>query len=194
MLRSVVLVVLVLLALLAASPALAGPARPTRAAVEARLRAHELPPPPAEWRALGAGVDEVLVEIGADDKVEVLVRARAVSVLGHLSTPVARRFLEETIDARLESSHPDDRLLLRRAAVALGWMGGNGVAARLGPLLANPDPDVRLDAAIGLGLTRTAAAADLLRKRLPDEPVARVRTQLGRQIRVIEDALGAGKR
>jgi HEAT repeat protein len=65
------------------------------------------------------------------------------------------------------------------------------VPARLGPLLDHEDPEVRLDAAIALGLTRLAPAADLLRKRMDVEPVPRVRSQMGRQLRVIEDARAA---
>jgi len=182
-----------LLPYVAAPPAAAKPSnRAERSAVEARLRAYELPGTPAEWRSLGAGVEDVLVSIGGDAKVDVLIRARAVSVLGYLPAPASRRFLEETIDAKAAAaSTAADRLLLRKAAVALGWMGGLTVPGRLGPLLDNPDSDVRLDAAIGLGLTRLAAAADLLLKRFDVEPVARVRSQIGRQLKVVEDALAA---
>jgi len=48
---------------------------------------------------------------------------------------------------------------------------------------------VRIDAALALGLTRLESAAELLRQRLPAEKDARVRTQIGRQLRVIEAAL-----
>jgi HEAT repeats len=166
-------------------------ARATRSTVEARLRAYEPTFSASGWQALGPGADEALVEIGRDEKVDILVRARAVSALGYFPTPPARRFLEQTIDSRAASTQAADRLLLRKAAVALGWMGGPGVPARLDKLLAHADPDVRLDAAIGLGLTRLMPAADFLRKRFDIEPDARVRSQIGRQLRVIEDALSA---
>ncbi|HXU82001.1 MAG TPA: HEAT repeat domain-containing protein, partial [Polyangia bacterium] len=80
-------------------------------------------------------------------------------------------------------------LLLAKAAVALGWLGGVRVPDRLGPLLDHPDPDVRVDAAAGLGLTRLPTAVEHLRKRLDVEPVARVRAQISRQIQVIEATL-----
>jgi hypothetical protein len=52
---------------------------------------------------------------------------------------------------------------------------------------------VRIDAAIGLGLTRSEEAADLLRKRFDVETVPKVRNQIGRQIRLIEEAVAAAK-
>ncbi len=178
--------------LLAVAPAGAEPPPPAgRAAVESRLRAHGLPQAPAAWKALGSRVDEVLVAIGGDAKVEAPIRARAMGALAFFPTPAARRFLEDTIERRAASSDPSDRLMVRRAAVALGWIGGVTAAARLGPLIENADPDVRQDAAVGLGLTRLPAAADLLRKRLAAEPVARVRAHIERQLRTIESALAA---
>jgi hypothetical protein len=186
----------------AAKPAGAPAGRVARGTVEARLRAYE-PGPASGWQSLGAGADEALVEIGRDPKVDVLIRARAVSALGYFPTPPARRFLEQMIAsgagevARPTPTKPGsdagERLLLRRACVALGWMGGLGVPARLGPLLGHADPDVRIDAAIGLGLTRLGAAADLLRKRVDTEAEPRVRAQMGRQLRVLEDALAAAR-
>jgi hypothetical protein len=59
--------------------------------------------------------------------------------------------------------------------------------------LDHPDPDVRIDVAIGLGLTRSEEAADFLRKRFDVETVPKVRNQIGRQLRLIEDALAAAK-
>jgi HEAT repeat protein len=176
----------------AGRPALAKPAGGgvTRAAVEARLNTFHNDSA-AGWQALGPGADLALVEIGGDAKAPALVRARAVSALGYFPTAPARRFLEQTLDGKATATDPTDRLLLRRAAVALGWLGGLGVTARLGPLLAHADPEVRVDAAIGLGLTRLAISADLLRKRLDVEPLPRVRSQIGRQLRVVEEALAA---
>ena len=48
--------------------------------------------------------------------------------------------------------------------------------------------------AIGLGLTRSEQAADLLRKRFDVETVPKVRSQIGRQLGLIEDAAAAAKR
>jgi HEAT repeat protein len=164
--------------------------RVTRSVVEARLKAYE-PNGLSAWQSLGPGTDQALVEIGRDPKVDVLVRGRAVSALGYFPTPPARRFLEDMLRAKAAATADDDKLLLRKAAVALGWMAAREVPELLGPLLAHADPEVRVDAAIGLGLSRLAAAADLLRKRLDVEPVARVRSQIGRQLRVVEDASAA---
>jgi HEAT repeat protein len=167
----------------------AAPARPTRAALEPRLRSYQ--PDPAAWRALGPGTDQTLIEIAGDGKTETLLRARAVSTLGYFPTPAARKFLEATIEGKGTSSDPGDRLLVSKAAVSLGWLGGVDVPARLAPLLSHADADVRLDAAIGLGLTRLPSAAEALRKRLELETVPRVRAQVSRQIQVIEDARAA---
>ena len=94
---------------------------------------------------------------------------------------------------KASSADAGDKLLLRKAALALGWAGGNAVPDQIGPLLDHPDPDVRIDAAIGLGLTRSEEAADLLRKRFDVETVPKVRNQIGRQIRLIEEAMAAAK-
>jgi hypothetical protein len=51
-----------------------------------------------------------------------------------------------------------------------------------------------LDVAIALGLTRSEEAADFLRARFDVETVPKVRSQMGRQLRVIEDALAEARR
>jgi hypothetical protein len=98
------------------------------------------------------------------------------------------------VKQKASSNDAGDKLLLRKAALALGWVGGTAVPAQLGPLLEHPDPDVRLDVAIGLGLTRSGEAADFLRKRFDVETVPKVRSQIGRQLRLIEDAAADAKR
>jgi HEAT repeat protein len=180
-----VLPFLALAPLAAAKPA-AG--KVPRATIEPRLRSYK--PDPAAWRALGPGTDEALIEIAGDGKTEVLLRSRAVSTLSYFPTPAARRFLESTIDGKGDSPDAADRLLVAKAAVALGWLGGVQVPQRLAPLLDHPDPEVRLDVAIGLGLTRLPTAAEALRKRLVLEPVDRVRAQISRQIQVIDASRG----
>jgi HEAT repeat protein len=187
--RAGLVMALMLLASLALAKPAAGPARVARPAVESRLRNYK--PDPAGWRALGAGTDQVLVDIGGDAKAEPLLRARAVTTLGYFSTPAARKFLETTIASKASSRDPTDRQLVSKAAVSLGWLGGVDVPGRLAPLLEHEDPDVRLDAAIGLGLTRLDSAAASLRKRVEVEEVPRVRAQISRQIKVIEDARAA---
>ena len=162
--------------------------RPGRAEVEVRLRANTLPASATDWRALGTGVDEILIAIAGDPKADLQLRARAVTALGYVSTRPGRAFLEAVVKDKTSSKDAGDKLLLRKAALALGWAGGTRVPAQLGPLLDHPDPDVRLDVAIGLGLTRSEEAADLLRKRFDVETVPKVRSQIGRQLRLIEDA------
>jgi hypothetical protein len=172
---------------LLALPAAASPtkaAKVARATVEPRLRVYK--PDPASWKALGPGTDEALIEVAGDAKAELLLRARAVSTLAWFPTTSARKFVEATIDKKATSDDPGDRLLVRKAAVTLGWLGGTAVPERLAPLLQAADPEVRLDAAVGLGLTRLAASAEALKKRLDVEPVESVRAQISRQIQVIE--------
>jgi hypothetical protein len=48
--------------------------------------------------------------------------------------------------------------------------------------------------AIGLGLTRSEEAAAFLRSRFAEETVAKVRNQIGRQLRLIEEAAADAKR
>ena len=133
-------------------------------------------------------IDEILIAIAGDPKADLQLRARAVTALGYVSTRPGRAFLEAVVKDKTSSKDAGDKLLLRKAALALGWAGGTRVPAQLGPLLDHPDPDVRLDVAIGLGLTRSEEAADLLRKRFDVETVPKVRSQIGRQLRLIEDA------
>jgi len=180
----------VLLAAGAASP----PDRPERAVIEARLRADTLPRSAADWLALGTRIDEVLIAIAGDPKADLRLRAQAVRALGVVSTRPGRAFLESVVKQKASAKDAGDKLLLRKAALALGWIGGAAVPAQLGPLLEHPDPEVRLDVAIGLGLTRSEEAADFMRKRFADETVPKVRNQIGRQLRLIEDAVAEAKR
>ncbi len=161
-----------------------------RDAVQAHLRAHDEISSRRDLAVLGTGVDGVLVEIASDTKLDASLRSRAVSALGFFSTAASRAFLEATIKAG-RASQPGEILLLRRAVVALGWQGGGGTASLVGPLLSHAEPDVRLDAALALGMLRTKEAAALLRRRIDLEPLPKVRLNMGRQLRVIEDALRA---
>jgi len=134
-----------------------------------------------------------MIAIAGDSKADLQLRARAVSVLGVVSTRPGRAFLETVVKEKASSKDAADRLLLRKAVLALGWAGGAAVPDQLGPLLEHPDPEVRLDVAIGLGLTRSEEAAAFLRNRFADETVVKVRNQIGRQLRLIEEAAANAK-
>jgi hypothetical protein len=185
----------------------------TRQAVEQLLRASERPPGPSELAAIGAGAEDALVAIAADGAAEATLRGRATGALAHAASPRARKFLMDVVTrgapgdpaasagtnaaasagAKVAASvgaNTGDRLVLRRAAVALGWQGGPTAAPALGALLAHADPEVRTDAAVGLGLTRLEPAASLLRNHLAVEKDAKVRAHISRQLSVIEASLG----
>lgn len=138
---------------------------------------------PAELRGLDANPQKPLMAIALDGAAAALVRARAIAALRVVATPEVHRFLDKLIDDKAESTDATDRLLLRRAAITRGWLGGPGVEARLAKLFANADPELRVDAAIGIGLTRGGEAANLLRRQLAVETVPRVREQIERQLR-----------
>jgi HEAT repeat protein len=141
----------------------------------------------AELRALDGSPQKPLMAIARDGKAPPLVRARAVAALRVVATPEVHDFLAKLIDEKATTTDQAERLVLRRAAITQGWLAGPDAAARLASLFANADPEVRVDAAIGLGLTRSAEAPDLLRRQLGSETVPRVRDQIERQLR----ALGA---
>ena len=166
----------------------------TRQAVEKLLRATERPPGPVDLNTIGAGAEDALIAIAGDRTAEAVLRARATSAMAHAASPRARAFLMEVVTRGATqdpaTATPTDRLVLRRAAVALGWQGGPGAPLPLGQLLVHPDPDVRTDAAVGLGLTRLAPAANLLRNHLALEKDARVRGHVARQLQSIETSLG----
>jgi HEAT repeat protein len=117
-----------------------------------------------------------------------LVRTRALTAVGLLPTRGTRDFLTVFVKQHAADEGAPDKLLLRKAALSLGWVGGTAVADVLAPLLEHADADVRLDAAIALGLTRSRDAADWLRQRFDVEKDQRVRTQIGRQLRLLEQA------
>jgi hypothetical protein len=183
----------------------------TRTALIALLRPPALPPGPGELAALGSGVEDQLIAIARDDREELSLRARAVSALAlaPFPTTATRLFLTSLLQphpapvkpaARPDAGAPPpaataaaakaDVLLLRRAIIALGTIGGGRVPDLVAPLLAHADPDVRADAAVALALTRLAPAADHLRARLPLETDGRVRGLIARQLNVIDAALG----
>jgi HEAT repeat protein len=174
---------------LAAAPAAApfsaaGKAGGERPKLEAFLADHDVPSV-AELRALSSTPAKLLMAIVDDARAQGLVRARAVAALRLFPSADTRSFLGGLLEAKAKTGDATERLLLRRAAVALGWMAGPDVCEQLALLFANDDTEVRVDAAIGLGLTRAAEAPALLRGQLAVESVARVRDQIERQLRAL---------
>jgi HEAT repeats len=165
-----------------------------RQQVEKLLRASERPPGPADLAAIGPGAEQALVTIAADKTAEATLRGRATGALAHAASPRARTFLMDVVTRGAAedpaAATPGDRVVLRRAAVALGWLAGPGAPPALGALLAHADPEVRTDAAVGLGLTRLAPAASLLRNHLAIEKDPKVRSHVARQLSAIESGLG----
>ncbi len=158
-----------------------GDARPQLAAY---LASHDVPTL-AELRGLASAPDKPLMAIAEDVRAEGLIRARAVAALRLLPSPAVQGFLGKLVRTKAKSNDATERLILRRAAVALGWISGPRAAADLALLFDNADPEVRLDAAIGLGLTRAEGAPALLQRQLAVESVPRVHDQIERQLRVL---------
>ncbi|MBN2573677.1 MAG: HEAT repeat domain-containing protein [Deltaproteobacteria bacterium] len=179
---------------LAAAPA--SPATKTdevRAKVAAYLATHDVAQAP-DLHALSPAPGKALMAIATDGHADGIVRARAVAALRLLPSPEVRAFLGRLVQDKAKARDADDRLLLRRAAIALGWLSGPRACEQLASLFDNDDPEVRVDAAIGLGLTRAAGAPRWLRRRLAVEKVARVRDQIERQLRALgQDPAGPQK-
>jgi hypothetical protein len=176
------------------TPAPAQAARANREAVLKLLGASERTPNEKELRGLGSDVDAVLIDLARDSKLEPRLRARAVSALAFAPTGASRAHLVKLVGSGSAAKEPTDVLLVRRAAVALGWQGGPTATPLLGALLEHADPEVRIDAALALGLTRQASAVQMLRARLDAESDPRVRAHVSRQLTVIESALGLAPR
>jgi HEAT repeat protein len=159
-------------------------AKEARAEVEAYLGSHDVAAV-ADLRKLSPSPERPLMAIALDARGDGLVRARAVAALRLLPSPEVQGFLGKLLADKAKSGDSTDRLLLRRGAIALGWMSGPRAETRLALLFENQDPEVRLDAAIGLGLTRSAEAPRLLEKQLEVEAVPRVRAQIEKQLKTL---------
>lgn len=162
----------------------AGPANPDRVKLETFLATHDVSSA-GEIRAIASAPDRALIAIATDAHADRLTRARAMAALRLLPSPAVQAFLEKFIEENAKDTDATLRLLLRRAAVGLGWMPGSDTPEQLSLLFENEDADVRLDAVLGIGMTRSATAADVLRKQLAVETAPRVRDQIRRQIDVL---------
>jgi HEAT repeat protein len=158
-----------------------------RPQIEAYLAVHDVSSA-AGLRALAAAPEKALMAIASDPAAEGLIRSRAVAALRLVATQEVRVFLGKLIQTKAKATDITDRLIVRRAAVALGWMAGSGTVEQLAMLFDNEDAEVRLDAAIGLGLTRSATAATYLRRQLAVESSPRVRDQIERQLRALDES------
>jgi hypothetical protein len=186
----------IVLSTLAASPASApapdrgkaeGKASAGRPKIEVYLATHDVPAA-GELRALALAPEDALMAIVSDPAALALIRSRAVAALRVVPTQGVGVFLGKLIQSKAKATDTTDRLIVRRAAVVLGWMAGAGAAETLSLLFDNEDAEVRLDAAIGLGLTRAATAATYLRRQLAVETAPRVRDQMERQLRALGES------
>jgi hypothetical protein len=138
-----------------------------------------------ELTRLAATSPPLLMSIASDQAAPETVRARALSALAYARGFKIQAFLENFVVARTPPLDATDRLLLRRAAVALGWQGDARLVEVVAPLLDNNDADVRLDAAVALGLGRTRGAEAPLRARLATETDAAVRRQIDASLKEV---------
>lgn len=164
------------------APGIAKP-EDARTRIEAYLDSHDIATA-ADLRGLATAPETPLMAIALDGKAKGLIRARAVAALRMVPSPEVRDFLGKLLRSKAKSSEPAERLIVRRAAVALGWLAAPQAPADLALLFENADSEVRVDAAIGLGLTRAADAPIFLRRQLAVESVQRVRNQIERQLRL----------
>jgi HEAT repeat protein len=170
------------------------PTAATRAELEARLQKATRGLSATEVADLGAGAGALLAQIADDRAVATTARARAMEALTYVRTPATRDFLENFLIRKRPSSDAVDHILLRKAAMALGWQAGPRSVDAVAGLLDHPDPEVRLDAVVALGLTRARSAEKPLRDRLAAEPDATVRAQIESQLRVLGEPAEGGKR
>ncbi len=161
--------------------ALSPPAVSARAEVEAALGKGGA----AELQRLAATAQGPLMVIASDRTRSETVRSRALSALAYARNLRVASYLENFIVLATPSSDATDRVLLRRAAVSLGWQGDGRLVETIAPLLDHTDPEVRLDAAIALGLGRTRSAEAPLRARLANETDSAVRRQLEASIKAV---------
>jgi len=162
-----------------------------RSKVETYLAAHDVATA-ADLHAIEPAPEKSLMAIALDTHAEGLTRARAVAALRLVPSPAVLEFLGKLVEKNAKATDAVDRLIVRRAAVALGFLpGAPNAPEQLARLFDNDDAEVRLDAVIGLGLTRADTAPDILRRQLAVEPVARVRDQIERQLRTLAETVPA---
>jgi HEAT repeat protein len=142
----------------------------------------------ADLQHLAATAQGSLMAIASDRTSSEMIRARALSALAYARNLAAQTFLENFIVGRTPPLDPTDRVLIRHAAVALGWQGDARLVEIVEPLLDNADVDVRMDAVVALGLSRTRSAEAPLRARLATETDGAVRRQLEASLKAVTAA------
>jgi len=140
---------------------------------------------PAELTRLATTAQGALIAIASDRAASETLRSRALSALAYARNLRAQTFLENFIVGKTPPLDATDRVLIRHAVVALGWQGDPRLVETVAPLLDNADSDVRLDAAIALGLGRTRSAEAPLRARLATETDGAVRRQIEASIKAV---------
>jgi hypothetical protein len=168
-----------------AGPAAAGPAKPEQARIQARiqsyLESHDVPSA-AELRGLSPSAEKTLIAIASDGHADRLTRARAVAALRLLPSATVQAFLIKLIQGQATTTDATLRLLLRRAAISLGWLAEADAPEVLAWLFDNEDVEVRVDAVLGISMSRAPTAVETLRKQLAVDPSPRVRQQIERQL------------
>lgn len=178
--------ILARLALAATVMLICGAATPlTRAEVEQRLLREPRGLNPSDAAAIAREAAKLLLQIADDHAAAPPLRGRAMDALAYARTAPVHDFLENFLIRTLPSRDATDLMLLRKAAVALGWQAGGRAVEILALVLDHPDREVRLDAAVALGLTRAQAAEKPLRARLAQETDAAVRAQIETQLKVL---------
>jgi HEAT repeat protein len=177
-----VIIHVMVIALFAAAADGGTPQHPTRPDIEAALARA---PGPGELRRLAESAEPILIAIADDPAAPGASRGRALAALAYGRSGRSHAFLENFIIRETPSREPSDHLLVRRAAMALGWRSGPRLTEVLAPLLDSDDRDVRLDAAAALGLARARDAERPLRARLAVETDPAVKQQIEAALRAV---------
>jgi hypothetical protein len=156
-----------------------------RAEVEAALAKGGSPGELQHWAATADGT---LMALAGNRAASETVRGRALAALAYARTGRVRAFLENFVIEKTPSSAAVDRVLVRRAAVSLGWQAGPRAVEVIAPLLDSSDVEVRLDAAAALGLTRLSDAEKPLRVRLAIESDPSVKRQIESALKAVTAA------
>lgn len=174
----------ILVGLFAPAPATAEPAALSAdayARMMALLRSYEHQPTAADFRQLGEGARDALIEVALDEEELPLVRGRAAYALGWFPDEISRRALEGLL------ARPDlSDLILRRAIDGMATGFGEDAVSSIAPYLDDERTAVRETAAEALGRIGGAKALRALRRRAARETDEVVREAIEREILRIE--------